>query len=120
MGLKSKAYPVFFFSLVGVDKKGIVDDHESIFDIYTKFYDFVASDVVVQSSQDLWDFYVNQNKSSDKKNVDIYTLVEYFVQSYSNAHYVLDEVPFITCKCQNYYYFSIKDCKTITNSHYFC
>ena len=102
MGLKLKADPVFFLSLVGiVDNVGLgvepgqVDDYEYIFDIYTKSYDFISSDVVVKSAQDLWEFYEAQNKGSDKRKIDIYTLVEYFVQNNSNGHFVLDEVPFL-------------------------
>ena len=50
MGSKPKADPVFFISLVGVkERSGIVDDHEHIFDIYTKEYDFDDSDVEVKS-----------------------------------------------------------------------
>ena len=95
MGLKQTASPVFFISLVGVDRYGEVDDHESIFVIYTKKYDFTSSDVLVKSAQDLWDFYELSHPGSDKKKIDIYTLVEYFVQSHPDAHYVLDEVPFL-------------------------
>ena len=95
--------PVFFISLVGVNIRGKVEDYEHIFDIYTKAYDFTASEVVVKSAQDLWDFYEAQKKGSDKTEVDIYTLVECFVQNNPNAHYVLDEVPFLVDSSKYYY-----------------
>jgi len=93
--MKAKANPVFFISLVGVDIDGKVEDHEHIFDIYTKTYDFISSDVDVKSAQNIWESYEEQNKGSDKKNIDIYSLVERFVQKHPNASYVLDEVPFL-------------------------
>jgi len=99
MGLKSKAAPVFFLSLVGVDIWGKVDDHESIFDIYSKTFEFLTSDVKFKSSQDLKSYYDSQNNvsdsHSDQQKLDIYTLVEYFVKHHPDAHYVLDEVPFL-------------------------
>ena len=61
-----------------------MDDWEHLFDIYSKAYDFNSSDVIVKSAQDLWEFYEAQNKGSDKEEVDIYTLVEYFVQNHPN------------------------------------
>ena len=97
MGSKPKADPVFFISLVGVDLsgKGIVDDYEHIFDLYTKGYDFNDSDVEVKSAQDLWDWYASQKFGSNKWRVDIYQLVESFVKHNPNAHFVLDECPFL-------------------------
>ena len=97
MGLKSKAAPVFFLSLVGVDIRGKVDDHESIFDIYSKIFEFLTCDVTFKSAQDLKAYYDSQNNvsDSDEQKVDIYTLVEYFVKNHPDAHYVLDEVPFL-------------------------
>ena len=117
MGLKVKACPVFFLSLVGVDHYGTVDDHESIFDIYTRSYEFLTSDVSFKSAQDLKAYYDAQKKKtnrgncfactsggeSDDEELDIYSLVEFFVEQHPNAHYVLDEVPFMAseCKCRN-------------------
>ena len=109
MGLKLKADPVFFLSLVGVDKYGIVDDYEHIFDIYTRFYDFDSSDVHFQSVQDLFNFYESKNQGSDKGSVDIYTLVEYFVKHHPNGHFVLDEVPFLLKK---------RECKIFYHDHH--
>ena len=104
-GLKSKADPVFFISLVGIcdkydktgmlKKEGIVDEDEHIFDIYTKTYDFLGSDVQVISAQDLWAFYESKHYGADRKQADIFILVEFFVQSHPNGHYVLDECPFL-------------------------
>ena len=104
-GLKLKTDPVFFISLVGVSdkydktgmlkKEGIVDEDEHIFDIYTKTYDFLGSDVQVKSAQDLWAFYESKYNGVDRKDADIYILVEYFIQSHPNGHYVLDECPFL-------------------------
>ena len=105
MGLKPKADPVYFISLVGVDRYGNVEDHEHIFDIYTKLYDFKHHDVIVKSAQDLWDEFAKQNPGSRRRGVNIYQLVEDFVQHNRRAHYVLDECPFIRkrlCKCRIY------------------
>ena len=106
-GIKAKADDVFFFSLVGVKSRGTVEDCEHIFDIYTKLYDFKACNVHIKSAQDLGEYYESQNKGCDVKKIDIYTLVEYFVQKNPDAHYVLDEVPFIQpekSKCKIYYW----------------
>ena len=83
--------------MVGVDGKGIVDDHHHIFDIFTKLYDFSGSNVQVKvmSAQDLWKFYESEIKGADKKKVNIYQLVEFFVRHHPFAHYILDECPFL-------------------------
>ena len=100
--------PVYFLSLVGVDESGKVDNHESIFDIYTHQYEFLGCDVVPKSAQDLRDYHDAQTKGvpeseRNKEKVDIYSLVEYFIQHNPNAHYVLDEVPFLSTdgKCKS-------------------
>ena len=95
VGSKSKADPVFFISLVGVDRNGMVEEDEYIFDIYTKAYDFHESHVIVISAQDLWGFYESKNKGADRKKVDIYFLVEYFIEHHQHGHFVLDECPFL-------------------------
>ena len=107
LGVKSKADPTFYISMVGADENGIVDEHEHIFDLYTKAYDFVGSDVHVISAQDLWNFYESKNKGLKLFNrftlvegakrdwFDIYFLVEYFIQHHPNGHFVLDECPFL-------------------------
>ena len=68
MGAKLKADSVFFISLVGLDEDGLgfVDEYEHIFDIYTKNYDFLGSDVKVISAQDLWEFYEKNNRRLDE------------------------------------------------------
>jgi len=78
---------VFFISLVGVDEKGFVDDHEHIYDIYTKLFDFwgrkatlkgfhgntvshcmhCARNLNVISAQDLRDFYTFKQNRYDRK-----------------------------------------------------
>ena len=78
-GTKLKADPVFFISLVGVNDEGIVDKDEYIFDVYTKHYDFLGSNVQVISAQDLWSFYKARNNGADKKKINIYQLVDFFV-----------------------------------------
>ena len=95
LGHKVNANPVFFISLVGVDKKGIVCEDEYIFDIYTKTYDFQGSHVKVVSVQDLFAFYESKNKGADRNIIDIYFLVEYFIQHHQHGHFVLDECLFI-------------------------
>ena len=95
MGIKDKADPVFFISMVGVDVYGIVGDHQHIFDVYTKLYDFLGSNVQVISAQDLWSFYEKRNNGAKKEEIDIYQLVEFFVRHHPNGHFILDECPFI-------------------------
>ena len=92
--LKPNPDPVFFISLVGVDEEGFVEEHEHIFDIYTKEYDFLGCNVKVISAQDLKDFYESNHTSCHRKMIDIYTAAEYFVEQHSNGHYVVDECPF--------------------------
>ena len=95
MGLKTKAAPVFFISMVGVDEKGIVDEYEHIFDLFTKMYDFHGSDVHVISAQDLLHFFASKYKVVNRETVDIYTLVEYFVENHPEGNFIADECPFI-------------------------
>ena len=94
--MKSKADPVFMISMVGVDKYGFVDEHEHIYDIYTKAYDFCGYEVQVKSAQDLLKYY--QSKTGDTKKVDIYFLVEFFVKNHPNGHFILDECPLFSEK----------------------
>ena len=94
-GLKSNADPSFFISMVGVDKYGKVKEHEHLFDIFTKLYDFYDSNVCVLSAQDLWTFYQSKNIGHKRKDVDIYSLVEFFILHHANGNFVLDECPFL-------------------------
>ena len=96
-GWKSKADPTFFISMVGVDNMGIVDKHEHLFDIFTKVYDFHGSNIQVLSAQDLWRFYQSKNEGIMREDVDIYTMVEFFILHHANGNFVLDECPFLTC-----------------------
>ena len=93
--LNPKPRQVYFISLVGVDGAGQVDDHEHIFDLYTKLYDFYGVDVEVLSAQDLLSFYQQSQAKKSITNADIYTLVKFFVQSNPDGHFILDECPFI-------------------------
>ena len=98
--LNPKPRPVYFISLVGVDKYGKVDDHEHIFDLYTKLYDFDGVNVKVLSAQDLLSFYQRQNQQQNifqrmLRKTDIYSLVKFFIQSNPDGHFILDECPFI-------------------------
>ena len=95
VGLKAKADPVFFISLVGVNMSGIVEENEYVFDIYTKAYDFHGSHVKVISAQDLRAFY---KLKSGQTNRDVYFLVEYFVKHHQHGHFILDECPFVQSK----------------------
>ena len=54
----------------------------------------MGHDVKVKSAQDLWDLYEVNHKGADRKNIDVYTAAEYFVEQHSNGHYVVDECPF--------------------------
>ena len=80
---------------MGVDEYGEVDDHEHLFDIFTKIYDFHGSKIRVLSAQDLWTFYESKNKGAKRQDVDIYALVEFFIHHHANANIVLDECPFL-------------------------
>ena len=111
IGLKLKADPVFFLSMVGIHVEYVeemgnnvmfVAEHEHIFDIYSKEYDFHGTDVKVISAQDLWTFYESRNKGANPKHYDIYFLIEYFVKHHPNGHFILDEFPIMTtaCKCE--------------------
>ena len=95
MGVKDKANPVFFISMVGVIKYGIVDDHQHIFDVYSKLYDFLGSNVQFKSAQDLWSFYEERNEGANIEFINIYQLVEFFVRHHPNGHFVFDECPFV-------------------------
>ena len=86
--------PVFFISLVGVNELGIVDDYEHIFDIYTKLYDFVGSDVKIVSAQDLWSFYQSKHPGADRRKTNVYVLAEFFVSEHPTGHFVFDECSF--------------------------
>ena len=86
---------VFFMSLAGADESGYVLEHEHIFDIYTKEYDFLGCDVKVKSAQDLWEFYKSKNPGADRRKIDVYTMAEFFVDQHSNGHFIIDECPFI-------------------------
>ena len=97
--LKLNPDPVFFMSFVGVDEKGFVKEHEHIFDIYTKEYDFLGCDVKVLSAQDLWDFYKSKHRGADRSEIDVYTMAEFFVDQHSNGHFVVDECPFKGKEC---------------------
>ena len=97
----SNPEPVFFISLVGVDRKGFVEEHEHIFDIYTKEYDFIGSNVKAVSAQDLRNFYTKHHKIATFCNflrgreVNVYTMAEFFVDQHPNGHFVVDECPFL-------------------------
>ena len=105
--MSGTANQVYFISMVGVNENGVVDKHEYIFDIFTKTYDFLGSNVQVKSAQDLWRFYVKRNpevkifntftwrKAADRQKINIYQLVEFFIRHHPNGHYVLDECPFL-------------------------
>ena len=92
--MKLNPVPVFFMSFVGVNVEGFVKEHEHIFDIYTKEYDFLGCDVKVKSAQDLWDFYKFKHPAADRSKIDVYTMAEFFVDQHSNGHFVVDECPF--------------------------
>ena len=94
MGLKSKADPVYFISMFS-DRGGQIDDYERIFDIYTRAYDFLGTDVKVITPQDLWTFYKSKNKEATKGSVKIYELVLFFIQHHATGHYIIDECPIL-------------------------
>ena len=90
----ASAKQVYFISMVGVNEYGVVDEHEHIFDIYSKEYDFFGCDVKAISAQDLWNFYKYMHKKADRKKIDIYTMAEFFVDQHRNGHFVVDECSF--------------------------
>ena len=85
-----------------MDGEGFVEKHEHIFDIYTKEYDFLGSNVKVVSAQDLRDFYKKHHKMKIIRNallsnkVDVYNMAKFFVGQHPNGHFVVDECPFRT------------------------
>ena len=81
-------------SLVGVDPEGFVVEHEHIFDIFTKEYDFLGSDVKVISAQDLWNFYKSKHPRANRWRINVYTMAEFFVDQHPNGHFIVDECPF--------------------------
>ena len=100
-GLKSKPDQVFFLSLVGVSSFGTVDEHEHLFDIFTKLYDFSGCKIQVLSAQDLWTFYQSKNNEAKREDVSIYDLVEFFIKHHPNGHFIFDECPFLRIKGTN-------------------
>ena len=81
---------------------GKVEEHEHIFDIFTKLYDFREKNVQVISAQDLLHFY-NTHQPEDNgteksnitsKEVDIYFLLQFFVEKHPDGHFIIDEFPF--------------------------
>lgn len=96
-GDKIIADPVFYISLVGVDHRGFVEEDEYIFDIYTKLYDFVGTDVKVKSAQDMWEYYDQHHKKRryQRNKIDIYTLIKFFIKNNPNGHFIIDECPMI-------------------------
>ena len=81
-------------SLVGFNFQGYVEEHEHIFDIYTKQYDFLGCDVKVITAQHLRDFYKSKHPGADRSKIDVYTMAEFFVDQHSNGHFIVDECPF--------------------------
>ena len=94
-GLKLKPDPVFFLSLVGINYRGEFDEHEHLFDIFTKLYDFSRCNVQVLSAQDLWTFYESKNRGACREDKDIDVLVYFFIQHHPDGHFILDECPFL-------------------------
>ena len=104
-GDKIKADPVFYISLVGVDHWGKVEEDEHIFDILTKDYDFIDTDVKVLSAQDLLKFYNSTSGRVNKfkqwlgienrgyKSRKIYNLVQFFIENNPDGHFIIDECP---------------------------
>ena len=60
-GQNTHTRTVYFISLVGVGRDGNVDVVEYIYDVYTKLYDFLSTDVKILSAQDLWNIYQKQH-----------------------------------------------------------
>ena len=110
--------PVYFISLVGVDKLGEISRFEHIYDVYTKLYDFVSTDVIVLSAQDLWRIYQERKQHEQPTGIlkrivksmscgtkhnetfyleddEIYSVVESFIKNNANGHFIIDECPFI-------------------------
>ena len=90
-----------------MDKTGIVEEDEHIFDILTKDYDFIDNDAKVLSAQDLLEFY-NSHPGRLRKfkqwlgiekrqdtSINIYTLVKFFMKNNPDGHFIIDECPIL-------------------------
>ena len=85
--------------MLSVDERGEVDDDEHIFDVLTKDYDFIDTDVKVLSAQDLLKFYNNnQDTKLLTQHVDIYNLVQFFMKNNPDGHFIIDECPVLKQK----------------------
>ena len=81
---------VFYISLAGVDNHGRVTKHLQIFDICTKLYDFLGTDVIAVNSQDLLAFATVHGKHNI---TGIYQLVAYYIEHHNDGHFFIDECP---------------------------
>ena len=61
----------------------------------SKMYDVHGGKLHVISEQELWHFFASKSKMPNRENVDIYILVEYFVQHHPEGNFVTDDDPFL-------------------------
>ena len=90
---------VFYISLLGSDKKGRPQKWRYVFDIITKKYDFLQTNVQAKDVRDLVDYY-EQTTNNDHSKTTVYELCLHFIKSHSNCHFILDEVPIFADKCK--------------------
>ena len=84
---------VFYISLLGSTHEGKPKKWRYVFDIITKKYDFLQTNVQAKDVRDLCDHYKRTtNNDSSKKN--IYELCLQFIKDHANSHFIFDEVPF--------------------------
>lgn len=107
-GMNKKICSVYFISLVGaLGKSNAIEEEEGLFDLYTKFYDFYHKEnskrkIIVKTAKDIQNWFNSLNFEMDnmgRKNV--YTMVEAFIKLHSNAHFFIDECPFLPVKKGN-------------------
>ena len=89
---------IYFISLVGSDAgdykgKGIPKNAFYIFDVKSKV-ELKKHGIIFLSCQDLLEYY-KEKSGRNGKDINVYELVNYYMERNPNGYYFLDEVPFI-------------------------
>ena len=86
---------VYFISLLASDSVGEIEDEYFTFDIASKL-GFKNTLVEAVDCHDLLRHYnMKIQHTKSKERIDVYELVEGFVQSYPEASFFIDECPFL-------------------------